>query len=476
MPDKQHDIGIIGLGTMGGNLGLNFAEHGYTVAGHDRDQEHIDGFLGQAREQLAGAERVSATTDVQTFIASLSRPRAVLLLLPAGKVVDQVIDTIAPMLDHDDIIIDGGNSHFTDTDERESRLTRQHVHFIGMGISGGSEGARHGPSMMPGGSKPAWEHLRPLLQAAAAKVDGTPCVEWLGRGSAGHYVKMAHNGIEYGLMQLIAETYDLMRRVLHLDHQRMHDVFREWSQQAMGGYLLEITADIMLKHDADSDAYLLDRILDAAHQKGTGVWTSEEALQVKVPTPVIDTAVTMRMLSDFRRERQRASELLGGPLQQNHVDAQAVLPVMGTALHGAMIMTYAQGMHLLYQGGRQHEYGLHLEDVARIWRGGCIIRSQLLNDLAVAYTRNPALHNPMFDERLAETLLHTQTELRQTVQLAAREGVPAPGFMAALAYYDAYRSAALPANLIQAQRDCFGAHTFERTDKEGVFHAEWTTH
>lgn len=476
VPQQQAlaDIGLIGLGVMGANLGLNIAEHGFTVTGYDRDPEKGTRFTRLAQEQLTDPGRIGACSDITQLIAALRRPRAILMLVPAGDPVDAVIRDLSPYLEKGDILIDGGNSYFQDTNRRIQALAQQAIHFVGMGVSGGEAGARHGPSLMPGGDSAAWERLSPLLEAAAAKVKGEPCVAWLGTGSAGHYVKMVHNGIEYGLMQLITESYDLMHRGLNLGREEMHALYREWAAGPMGGFLLEITADILQQRDPLGEGYLLDKILDSAQQKGTGQWTSQESLALHVPTPLINAAVTQRVLSAERAQRQQASRQLKGPAEpapsrQEHFPAQ-----LGNALHGAMQLTYIQGMHLLQAANQHYDYGLSLEAVASIWRGGCIIRSQLLEDLRAAYQRNPGLINPILDSDYSGTLSRIQSDLREVIRAAASWGLPIPGFMAALSYYDTYRSAWLPANLLQAQRDYFGSHTFERTDREGHFHIEWT--
>ncbi|MGA7801273.1 MAG: NADP-dependent phosphogluconate dehydrogenase [Gammaproteobacteria bacterium] len=474
MAAKEAEIGIVGLGAMGANLGWNIAEHGYPVAGLDRSDDKAKAFTAGAPQDRDAAS-VTATTDAKAFAADLRTPRAIVLLVPAGDVVDSVIESLLPHLDKDDVLIDGGNSHFIDTDRRADDLQRQNIRFIGMGVSGGEDGARHGPSMMPGGDAGGWERVQPVLEAAAAKVDGEPCVAWLGKGSAGHYVKMVHNGIEYGLMELIAEAYDLMGRGLHMSREQIQETFSAWSRGDMASYLMEITADILTKRDPMTDAYLLDEILDAARQKGTGMWTSQEAMENKVPTSIIDAAVAMRNLSDFKAQREQASHELGGPQGQDPRPdgADPFMGALGDALYGAMIMTYVQGMHLLQVGGNARAYGIDLQTVARIWRGGCIIRARLLEDLRAAYARAPDLPNLMFDTTLEKRLQHSLPRLREVVQTAAGWGIPAPALMAALAYYDGYRSARLPANLIQAQRDYFGAHTFERVDRAGTFHAQW---
>jgi len=475
MPSKepQYDVGIIGLGTMGANLGMNLMEHGFAVAGADRDQAKAEAFRTQAQAEFGEKVRVGSFTAAPAMLNALKRPRAVLLLVPAGSIVDDVLRELRPLLEAEDVIIDGGNSHFADTDRRARQFTFDGIHLLGMGISGGADGARHGPGMMPGGSRVAWERLRPMLEACATRFEGEPGVRWLGRAAAGHYVKMVHNGIEYGLMQLIAETYDLMDRGLGIAHDGAREVFERWSRSELNSFLIDITADILKVHDAMGDGFLLDKIRDAARQKGTGLWTSTEALELQVPTPIINSAVTVRALSDFATQRERASEMLGGPLTRGNVDRDQFLNELREALYGAMIMTYAEGLHLLHAGSDHHGYGIQLSQVLGIWRSGCIISGQLPAWLRAAYLRNPALHNPMFDERVAERLYRSQTSLRQVVRVAARWGCPTPALMAALSYYDGYRSAHLPTNLIQAQRDFFGSHTFERTDRDGTFHARW---
>jgi 6-phosphogluconate dehydrogenase len=397
------------------------------------------------------------------------------LLVPAGA-VDSALDSLVPYLGAGDIVVDGGNSHYPDTERRLHRLGEHDLHFIGMGVSGGEEGARYGPSMMPGGDEAAWDHLRPLLEPAAARAtDGVPCIDWIGSSGAGHFVKMVHNGIEYGLMQLIAETYDLLRRGLSLQPRAIHDHFSAWAGRRLTGYLVEITADIMLQPDEDGTP-LLDRIRDAARQKGTGRWTTEAALALAIPTPTIDAAVTARGLSDFRALRQTGAQILDGPQPSARQDVLigAGLPqTLEDALEAAMLLTYAQGMHLIAAADAEYGYGVNRETVARVWRGGCIIRAALLEDLAAAYARDPGLHNPLFDPTLAARLGELEGALRAVTAAGISAGIPMPAMGTALAYYDALRSARLPANLIQAQRDYFGSHTYERLDREGVFHTQW---
>ncbi|APZ43325.1 NADP-dependent phosphogluconate dehydrogenase [Acidihalobacter ferrooxydans] len=478
MQSKHFDMGIVGLGVMGANLGLNIASRGRRVAGYDPDsaKAHTFGERGAAELDAASGAQTAGSARLEDFVNALKTPRVLVLLVPAN-IVDSAIDSLVPHLAAGDILIDGGNSHFPDTERRLAKLAAASIHFIGMGVSGGEEGARHGPSMMPGGEAAAWERVRPLLEPAAAKAaDGAPCIAWIGNSGSGHFVKMVHNGIEYGLMQLIAETYDLMYRGLGLPAATIREHFTTWSQHQLAGYLIEITADILAQQDADG-SLLLEHIRDAARQKGTGRWTTEAALALGIPTPTIDAAVTARGLSDFHALRQDGAKRFAGPLPatQQALLADAGLPAaLEGALQAAMLLTYAQGMHLIATANAEYDYGLDSGVVARIWRGGCIIRAALLEDLSAAYARDPELGNPAFDDALSARLGQLQSELRRVVAAAATAGIPVPALGSALAYYDALRSPRLPANLIQAQRDYFGAHTYERLDREGTFHTQWT--
>jgi 6-phosphogluconate dehydrogenase len=387
--------------------------------------------------------------------------------------VDSVIQDVLPHLEPGDMIIDGGNSHFKDTDLRAQTLAEKEILYLGVGISGGEHGARHGPSMMPGGPKDAYERVRPIFDAVAAHVNGEACMTYLGPGSAGHYVKMVHNGIEYGLMQLIAEAYDLMKRGLGLTDDELHAVYNQWNHAELNGYLMEITANIFLHVDEQTGKRLIDVILDAAKQKGTGMWTSQDAMDLQVPVPTIDIAVAMRNLSAFESERVAASKALGGPTPAFQGDREGFLGRLRNALYTAMIITYAQGMAQLRSASQAYEYDLDLEAVARIWRGGCIIRAALLEDIRTAYRTQPDLANLLVDSHFSQEVVARQEDLRTVVRTAAGLGIPTPGLMVSLAYFDGYRSAWLPANLIQAQRDYFGAHTYERVDARGVFHTRW---
>ena len=467
-PRQQYEIGMVGLGVMGRNLVLNMADHGVSVAGYDKDPQQV-----AELKKESGERDICGAASVTEFIARLRRPRAVMMLVPAGAPVDAVIKDLVPHLDRDDLIIDAGNSYFKDTDVRARTLTGKGIHFLGVGVSGGEAGARHGPSIMPGGPQEAYERVRPIFEAAAAKVDGDPCVTWLGPGSAGHFVKMVHNGIEYGVMQLLAETYDLMKRGLGLDDDEVAKVYAAWDQGELNGYLVGITSRIFAKQDERTGNRLIDEILDVARQKGTGMWTSQSAMELQVPIPTIDLAVAMRDLSVFAKEREQASAMYRRPMGRLHGDRAAVLAEVGRALYAAMVITYAQGLALLRVASERYQYHLDCEAVARIWRGGCIIRAALLDDVRAAFRARADLPNLLLDPTLSREVMAHQDALRRVVGQAADAGVPAPGMMVSLGYLDAYRSAWLPANLIQAQRDYFGAHTYERIDAKGVFHTEW---
>jgi 6-phosphogluconate dehydrogenase len=459
---------MVGLGVMGRNLVLNMADHGFSVAGYDKDAAKVE-----ALRKESAKRNIHGAANILDFITLLRKPRAVMLLVPAGAPVDSVIKDLLPHLDKGDLIIDAGNSYFKDTDLRAGNLAAKGIHFLGVGVSGGEEGARHGPSIMPGGSKDAYERVRPVFEAAAANVNGDPCVTWLGPGSAGHFVKMVHNGIEYGVMQLLAETYDLMKRSLGLNDDEVHEVYALWDKGELNGYLVEITSHIFSKPDKKTGKRLIDEILDVAKQKGTGMWTSQSAMELQVPIPTIDLAVALRDLSMFAKEREQAGAIYQRPVRRFNSDRDAFLTQLGRALYAAIIITYAQGMALLSVASNKYEYHLDLEAVARIWRGGCIIRAALLEGICAAFQARRDLPNLLLDPNLSHKVMEHQEDLRRVVCQAAESGVPIPGLMVSLGYLDAYRSAWLPANLIQAQRDYFGAHTYERVDAKGTFHTEW---
>jgi 6-phosphogluconate dehydrogenase len=468
MAEQKYEIGMVGLGVMGRNLVLNIADHGYSVSGYDNDLSKVQGLRIEA-----GRHAINEAQSLEGFISVLSTPRTIIMLVPAGKVVDNVIREILPRLEIGDLIIDAGNSHFKDTDLRSKSLAEKGILYMGVGISGGEDGARHGPSLMPGGPEEAYERVRPIFEAVAAHVEGVPCTAYLGPGSAGHYVKMVHNGIEYGLMQLIAESYDLMKRGLGMSDEEISVVYSNWNEAELNAYLIEITSHIFRKVDERTGKRLLDVILDEAEQKGTGMWASQDAMDIQVPIPVIDAAVAMRNLSALKVEREAASLILKVPIHHFEGDKDAILTQLKGAIYASMIITYAQGMVQLRIASQVHEYFINLEDVARIWRGGCIIRAALLEDIRAAFQAQPYLTNLLNDDNLGQTVISKQEDLRSVVTLAVKLGLPVPGLMASLAYLDSYRSAWLPANLIQAQRDDFGAHTYERLDARGVFHTNW---
>jgi 6-phosphogluconate dehydrogenase len=467
-PRQEHELGMVGLGVMGRNLVLNMADHGYAMAGYDKDQTKVEALRKESAERNIGC-----AANVPDFIAILRKPRAVMMLVPAGAPVDSVIKDLLPHLDKGDLIIDAGNSYFKDTDVRARNLAAKGIQFLGVGVSGGEEGARHGPSIMPGGPKEAYERVRPIFEAAAAKVNGDPCVTWLGPGSAGHFVKMVHNGIEYGVMQLLAETYDLMKRGLAMNDDEMREVYALWNKGELNGYLVEITGHIFSKQDEKTGKRLIDEILDVAKQKGTGMWTSQSAMELQVPIPTIDLAVAMRDLSVFEKQRVQADAIYQRPIRRFTGARNAFLTQLGRAFFAAMIITYAQGLALLAVASEKYKYHLDLEAVARIWRGGCIIRAALLEDIRAVFHARRDLPNLLLDPKLSRKLMEHQEELRYVAGRAVESGMPAPALMVSLGYLEAYRSAWLPANLIQAQRDYFGAHTYERVDAKGTFHTKW---
>ena len=485
MPPSQPHLGVVGLGVMGRNLALNALDEGVAVAGYDIGSDAAEGFQAEA-----GGRAVAATTALDQFVEALPTPRNVLIMVPAGAPVDAALGALTPHLAPGDLVIDGGNSFFRDTQRRQTELAESGLHFFGMGVSGGEEGARRGPSMMPGGPPEPYDRVAPVLEGMAAKVEGEPCVAHLGAGAAGHYVKMVHNGIEYGLMQLLAEAYDICKRGLGMGNQEMGDLFGAWNGGALESFLVEITADI-LRHpesvevppeetpgdeappEGATGRYLLDFIADTAKQKGTGKWTSQDAMDLGVPTPTIDAAVTSRYLSALKDERVAAADLLGRPAGRIGGERDEVVRNLGGAVHAAFLVTYAQGFALLKRASDAYEFGLDLETVARVWRGGCIIRAQMLESFREAFRAEEDLPNLLVAPAVADELNGHQESIRGVVARAVRSGIPIPALSASLAYLDAYRSAWLPANLVAAQRDYFGAHTFQRIDREGTFHVQW---
>jgi 6-phosphogluconate dehydrogenase len=468
---KQANIGLIGLAVMGQNLVLNLERNGYTVAVYNRTTAKTTEFI----QENPDANLVASTT-LEEFVAALERPRRVMIMVKAGAAVDAVLDELVPLLEQGDIVMDGGNSYFPDTERRNKELTDKGLVYLGVGVSGGEEGALWGPSIMPGGPKEGWEAVAEMLEAISAKApeDGKPCVTYLGPGGAGHYVKMIHNGIEYGDMQLIAEAYHIMKDLLGLKAAELAEVFTEWNQGELDSYLIEITSKIFRRIDEETGEPLVDLVLDQAAQKGTGKWTSQNALDVGAPIPTINTAVTSRIISALKAERVEAAKVLPGPDGGDYTgDRQELIDAVRDALYASKISAYAQGMALLRMASEEYNYNLNLGEVAAIWRAGCIIRARFLNDITAAFDRNPQLTNLLMDEEFRGKVSRSMPAWRKVVQLAVGKGIPVPAFSASLAYYDSYRSERLPANLLQAQRDLFGAHTYERVDKEGTFHSQW---
>jgi 6-phosphogluconate dehydrogenase len=465
----KQNIGIVGLGVMGENLALNIASRGFSVAGFDLDPKKVDAFA--ARTQ--GKNAVAAKTQAE-FLDQLESPRRILMMVPAGKPVDAVIGGLRPHLVAGDLLIDGGNTLFHDTVRRVGELSEAGILYVGAGVSGGEEGALHGPSIMPGGNPEAWPLVRPILQAIAAKADdGAPCCDWIGSGGSGHFVKMVHNGIEYGDMQMICEAYWLMDQLLGMSPDEIGQVFASWNQGELASYLVDITAQILAKKDPETGKPMVHVILDTAEQKGTGKWTGQIALDLGVAAPTIADAVFARTLSALKRERVEAARTLAWTAPSFDGDRSKVIEMIRQSLFCAKICSYAQGFQLLRAADREYGWSLRFGTISSLWRAGCIIRAQFLDKIKEAYDRNPNLANLLLDGYFADVLHGYHPAWRQVVSLAALQGVPAPAFMSALAYFDGYRSATLPANLLQAQRDFFGAHTYQRVDKDGKFHTNW---
>lgn len=466
----KQKFGVIGLAVMGENLALNVERNGFPVAVYNRTAEKTDAFM----TNRAGGKQVKATYSLEEFVESLERPRRILIMVKAGKPVDAVIDQLKPLLDPGDMIIDGGNSLYEDTDRRVAYLESTGLRYIGMGVSGGEEGALNGPSLMPGGTKEAYDEIEAIVTKIAAQVDDGPCVTYIGPKGAGHYVKMVHNGIEYGDMQLIAEAYDLLKNALGLDHNQLHEVFAEWNTtDELNSYLIEITADIFKQIDPETNKPLVELIVDAAGQKGTGRWTVVSSLELGVAIPTIGAAVNARIMSSSKEERIAASKELTGPTAKFDGDVKAFISKIRDALYCSKICSYAQGMALLSMASQEFGYDLDLGEIARIWKGGCIIRAGFLNKIKKAFSDNPSLPNLLLAPELKQTILDRQQAWREVLILANTLGIPVPAFSASLDYFDSYRRASLPQNLTQAQRDYFGAHTYQRIDQEGSFHTEW---
>ena len=463
-------FGLIGLAVMGENLALNVERNGFSIAVYNRSSDKTEAFMANR----AQGKNVQATYSLEEFVQALERPRKILIMVKAGGPVDAVIDQLKPLLDEGDMIIDGGNSLYTDTDRRVESLEAAGLQFIGMGVSGGEEGALNGPSLMPGGSKAAYSEIEPIMTKIAAQVDDGPCVTYIGQGGAGHYVKMVHNGIEYGDMQLIAEAYDILKSTAGLTHTQLHEVFTDWNTtDELNSFLVEITADIFTQMDEDTGLPLVELIKDAAGQKGTGRWTVVSALELGVSIPTITAAVNARIMSSIKDERMAAAQQLTGPTGKYDGDVAALIDKVRDALYCSKICSYAQGMALLSTASREFSYDLNLSETARIWKGGCIIRAGFLNKITKAFKDDPNLPNLLLAPEFKQTILDRQEAWREVIGLAARLGIAVPAFSASLDYFDSYRRDRLPQNLTQAQRDYFGAHTFERTDKPGVFHANW---
>ncbi|MFB9844548.1 NADP-dependent phosphogluconate dehydrogenase [Mucilaginibacter ginsenosidivorans] len=465
----KYAFGMIGLGTMGRSLLLNMADHGFAVAGHDKDASKVASLNEEGKDK-----DVKGFGDVAEFIHSLTTPRAIMMLVPAGKIVDAVIDELTPLLDKGDILIDGGNSHFTDTNRRVDELEAKGLHFFGMGVSGGEEGARRGPSMMPGGDKEAYNVMKPIFEAIAAHVNGEPCVTYIGPGASGHFVKMVHNGIEYGLMQLIAETYEIMKKGLKMDNASIGEVYTKWNEGRLQSFLMDITKDIFAFNAPGTDHLLIDDIKDEARAKGTGKWTSQVAMDLQAPIPTIDSAVSMRDLSKYKQLREQASTLYSQAEPEMDVDKEEFLAALEQAFYFSMIISYAQGMHLLTNASTEYKYDLKLGEIAKIWRGGCIIRSAFLNDIFNAYQNDPQLAHLLLDGGVEDLVSETVKGARKVLSATIGAGIAAPAFAASLSYFDNFRNKRMPSNLTQAQRDYFGAHTYELIGKEGVFHTQWT--
>jgi 6-phosphogluconate dehydrogenase len=465
---QKAQFGMIGLGTMGRNLVLNMADHGIAICGYDKNPDQQKRLLEEGQ-----GKPVQAAASMQEFVNSLETPRRIMMLVPAGKIVDLVIDEISPLLQPGDILIDGGNSHFRDTDARIARLQPTGIHFTGMGVSGGEDGARLGPSMMPGGNAQGYAELKNILEAIAAKTEDGPCVTFVGNGSAGHYTKMVHNGIEYAIMQLISEAYMILKQAGGCNNDDLHAIFDSWNRGSLQSFLVEITAKIFLQpDDEDNSRRLVDMILDRAAQKGTGMWTSNSALELHVPTPGIDEAVAARDLSSYKTERQVVD---GFEKKEQTVvaDKAGLVTLLHDAVYFGMAISYVQGLHLLQTASVAYQYGIDLSEVTRIWKGGCIIRSAMLSDIREAYQRTPALVNLLLDRSFFDRLVKLRTSVTGILKTAMDNHIAVPLLSSSLQYFDMFRTGRSGSNLIQAQRDFFGAHTYERTDKEGSFHNNW---
>ncbi|GEP84678.1 6-phosphogluconate dehydrogenase [Staphylococcus piscifermentans] len=464
----KHNIGVLGLGVMGRNLARNIKSHGYSVSVYSISTDEIHKLMDETENEI------TPTYTMEEFVNSLEKPRKILLMVKAGEPTDKTIEKLVPLLDKDDIVIDGGNTNYQDTIHRSKVLADDGINFIGMGVSGGEVGALNGPSLMPGGQKEAFDKVSDILQAISAKTeDGTPCVSYIGPDGSGHYVKMVHNGIEYADLQLIAESYAMMKDVLHMSHSEIAKTFKEWNKGELDSYLIEITGEIFNKLDEDSTP-LVEKVMDKAGQKGTGKWTSINALELGVPLTIITESVFARFISSMKEERVEASKRLEGPSPKFNGDKDEFLEKIRQALYMSKICSYAQGFAQMRKASEEYNWNLQLGDLAMIWREGCIIRAQFLQKIKEAFDKDANLQNLLLDSYFKDIVINYQHALRDVVATSAQNGVPTPGFSASINYYDSYRSENLPANLIQAQRDYFGAHTYERKDREGVFHTQWS--
>ncbi len=467
--DIQYDFGMIGLGVMGSNLLLNMADHGFAAIGYDLKPERAKAF----EEAAAKDTVVKGVVNLEHMMIALKKPRKIMMLVPAGAPVDAVINSLLPFLEKGDIIIDGGNSYYKDTLSRVQFLQEKGFHFFGMGVSGGELGARLGPSMMPGGDKEAYQYLKPILEAIAAKAEDQPCVAYMGNGAAGHYVKMVHNGIEYAMMQMISEVYDLLRRGAAFTNDELHNTFLSWNKGQLQSFLINITASVFKTKDENSEQFLVDVILDQAGSKGTGKWTSQEAMDLPVPIPTIDMAVAMRNLSVYKKDRQEAAQLYKQEVIPLTIPRDKLISELENALAFSFVIAYAQGLSMLAKASTELKMEIPLPSVIQVWKAGCIIRSSLLGNFTKAFEKNPTLASLLLDNEISELLKNREKSLRNIVGAAITSKISLPGIMSALSYYDTYNNERMPTNLIQAQRDYFGAHTYQRIDKPGVFHTEW---
>ncbi len=465
----QYDAAMIGLGTMGRNLILNMADNNFSVIGFDANPATAALLLPEANHNPS----LAIASSLEEMVSKLKTPRRIFMLVPAGKIVDDVLSSLSPFLEKEDIVVDSGNSFYQDTERRVAEMQQLGIHFVGMGISGGEMGARFGPSIMPGGDKNAWPRLQPLLEAVSAKVNGEPCVAYMGNKAAGHYVKMVHNGIEYAIMQLISEVYDVLKHGAKLSNQELHAVFAAWNANELQSFLMEITAKVFLKKDAETNNDLVDMILDRAGSKGTGKWTSQDAMNLPVSIPTIDMAVAMRDLSAFKAQREQAYHLYQKKTPENTAAKEEIIAAAKDALYAATIICYAQGLAMLQQASIKMELAIPMQDVVKIWRGGCIIRSASLNDFYKAFVELPNLQNLLLSPTIASMVTKAEDGLRKFISLAIQQKIAVAASASALGYLDAYTSEKMPVNLIQAQRDFFGAHTYERVDKQGPFHTDW---